>query len=91
MSDIPLSPEQQALIQQFKADKYELACIHGRIIGTLELKLMIYQSMVEATQAELDQERRILRLLVREHTGQLTPEEQIQLKEVMKAANTENQ
>lgn len=92
MSDTPLSPEeQQALIQQFKEAKYESARLRGRIIGALEFKLMLFQSMVEATQAELDQERRILRLLVREHTGQLTTEEQIELKEATRVADTEAQ
>lgn len=88
MSDITASPEDQAesLLQQFKETKYEQARIHGQLIGSLELKLTIFQSLVETTQAELDQERSILRLLVREQTGQLTPEEQIQLEEIMKAA-----
>lgn len=91
MSDIPSSAEEQAaLIQQLKDAKYDHACIRRRLIGTLEFKLMLFQSMVEATQADLDRERGILRLLVREHTRQLTPEEQLQLKEATKA-DTEDQ
>jgi hypothetical protein len=61
---------------------FENLMLRGRIIGALENQIQGYQSMIQEAQIQLDREKTIVRLLVRQQANILTPEEQSQLEEL---------
>lgn len=76
------TPEEAKIIADCKG---KIMHVKSRLVGSLELQVLLITTLLERTQHELEQERQELSLLVREHAGLLTSEEQRQLDERMGA------
>ncbi|MBW3128872.1 hypothetical protein [Hymenobacter profundi] len=89
----PPTTPQQSYTQESTSDYKQLAAdykaqymhLSGRLIGSLESQVMMLNVLLERTQRQLDRERRMLNLLIREEASLLTPEEEEQLRELLPA------
>lgn len=67
-------------------DIHNILNLQGQLIGKLETKILLLNTLLEQAQRELTRERLLMQLSVRQEAGLSTPEEEEQLRTLLPAS-----